>query len=140
MQKEPRVNKSKEQIKAELEMNEEAKSRKIFVKEKLFPFLLDHTESIDDAQILCEALAQTIRMAFNQKMVKTQFKDLGIKEMMNPDKDNAKKMIGLVELVEEENIASALRILDEIPNAITDKIRSEGKNRKLSELNLEFND
>lgn len=140
MSNEPRVNKSKEQIAAEMKMNEEAKGRRIFVKKFLFPFLLENTESVDDAQILCEALSQTIRMAFNQKMVNTLFKELGIVEMMNPEAANAKKMIGLVKLIENENIATALRILDEIPQAINDKIRAESKDRKLADLKLEFND
>ena len=137
---EPRINKSKEQIEAEIKMNEEAKGRRIFVKDKLFPFLLDNTESIEDATVLCEALAQTIRMAFTQKMTKMEFKELGIKDMMNTTSDTAKKMTGIVELIENENIATALRILDEIPHAIADKIKAEGKNRKLVDLNLEFND
>lgn len=140
MSNEPRINKSKEQIVAEMKMNEEAKSRRIFVKKFLFPFLLENTESVDDAQIICEALSQTVRMAFNQKMVNTLFKELNIPDMMNKDAVNAKKMIGLVKLVENESIANALRILDEIPMAITDKIRAEGKNRKLVDLKLEFND
>ena len=136
----PRVNKTKEQILEQVKQNQEARKRKTFVREKLFPFLLEHTESIDDAQILCEALAQTVRMAFNQKMVAMDFKELGIKDAMNPNSEHFKKMAGIVELLGEEKMATALRILDEIPQAIQDKIRAEGKKRKLAELNLEFND
>lgn len=135
-----RINKTKNEIIKDIQLIEEAKARKIFVKEKLFPFLLETSESIEDAQVMCTALAQTIRMAFNQRMVNTKFSELGIKEMMNTESENGKRLFGLVELVENENMATALRILDEIPHAIEDKIKAEGKARKLADLNLEFND
>lgn len=137
MKKEKRINKTKEQLLEEQKQREETLRLRKIVKEKIYPLLLEKSKSIDDAKIFSSTVSISIKQAFNNTMRKMLVEELKLKSMLSEseEKERYEKMF---DILNTETIFNALKMIDEMPNAIDGFIREEMCKRPLSELKAEF--
>jgi hypothetical protein len=137
--KEKRVEKTKEELKAEMEAIAEAQRLRRKVKEEFYPFLCLKTNNIDEAKIFSQALSVAIEQSFTNLQKTMKVKDLGLVAKLTNNEQSA-KWKEVLEMFAEENIMSAQRILRDMPNAIDSFIREEMTKRPLSSLKVDFLD
>lgn len=137
MKKEKRVNKTKEQLLEEQKQREETLRLRSIVKEQIYPLLLEKSKSIDDAKIFSSTVSISIKQAFNNTMRKMLVEELKLKGMLSEseEKERYEKMF---DILNTETIFNALKMIDEMPNAIDGFIREEMCKRPLSELKADF--
>ena len=119
MSKEPRKNKSKEQIAAQLKQQEKIKRDKILVK-LLFPFLVD-MKSIYDAQTALMALSGYMKAELSNRTAELKVSDLKLdlsKEEVTDVKDVMIKMMGKLEIENAEDMADLLERFSNILSQI----------------------
>lgn len=135
--KQKRINKSREQLFEEAKQKEETTRLRKIVKEQIYPLLLEESKSIDDAKIFCSATAIAIKQAFNNRMKELKVEELKLNTMLaeSQEKERYEKMFNIIK---EETILSALKMVDELPNAIDSFIREEMCKRPLTELKAEL--
>ena len=106
------------------------------VKEKLYPFLTNNSDSIDDAKIFLSAIAVAIKQKFLNGMRTMPVGDLKMTEMLDVTGDSYKKYSELFEMLKDYNITDALTMIEGMPNEIDSSIREEMQSRKLDTLKV----
>ena len=138
--KEKRVVKNKEQIMADAKRIERVKTQRNKAKNELYPLLLEASESIEDAKFLCNVIATSIKQAFNNQMIEQLVSSLDLVSKLNTEEKKHDYFKRLIEMFENESIASALAVIDEMPTAIDSFAREDNSKRPLSSLKSDFLD
>lgn len=107
-----------------------------FLKEKLYPLLVDLT--IDEAKLRLQTMALVVDQAFtNQKREWTVSQLEAIKEQFGKD-ETAKDYQALFEILKDEKINIALDLMGSMGNLIVQNERTANKEKKVSELPIRF--
>jgi len=114
-----RQNKTKDQLVNQQLREAEVARRKAIAKDKFLPLLIANTESLEDAEVFCQAISIAVKTAFNNQMRTMKVGDLK-----------------LVDMLDQKNAFN--EIVDGMPNAIQDALRGEAKKRTLDSLNIEI--
>lgn len=123
----------KEIINDELIRKEVVRKRQL-AKDQLYPFLLDTSKSIQDAQIFCQSLSIAITQAFNNKKRDLKVKDLGLDTFLDKNNAEYKRYVKALEMFNSENLLDALEVIEGMNNAIDGFIREENTTRSLETL------
>lgn len=107
------------------------------VKNSIYPFLLENTESIEDAKMFASAVGVVIKQQFMNGMSTANVASLKLTEL-GADKDLVKRYNAMFELLKDYTISDALKIIEGMPTEIDSLIREENNKRKLSELKTNF--
>lgn len=134
-----RINKTKAEIKKDMEVTETTKRLRSFVKDKLHPFLLKESTDIEHAKILLQSLNVAIMTAFDSKKTTTTVADLELIKLLQ-DNEEANKFKGLLELFADENIKNFTSVIEGFLQAIEAETQKEYKTRKLETLPIQFYD
>lgn len=143
---EPRHNKSKEEIAAEIKLNYESKRQRKFVKEVLYPWLLANSTSISDAKNLLYAATVAVQQTFHAAVAKEQTRlsevrlsELHIEDNIKEDEE-FKRDRDLLAMFKDEPVATAESLLKGMKLAIESFEREETTKRPLTELQAELLD
>lgn len=137
MKKEKRINKTKDQLLEEQKQREETLRLRKIVKEQIYPLLLEKSKSIDDAKVFSSTVSISIKQAFNNTMRKILVEELKLKGMLSESEEKG-RYEQMFDILNTETIFNALKMIDEMPNAIDGFIREEMCTRPLNELKAEF--
>lgn len=121
------------------EREKEEKRRGALLKDQLYPLLLETTENVEDCKMFLQTLQLVIEQAFmNLKREKVVFDLQLTDENHMRDNPESQRYRRLLELLQYENVASALDILTSMNNIIQNNERTLMKDKKLAELPIRF--
>lgn len=146
MVKEPRKKKTKAELEYEIKKNTEQTRQRKFVKEVLYPFLLENSKSIDDAKNLLYAASTGVQQAFHVQVAKEQTRLSGVKFSELNAQDNIIKEPAydrdraLLDLFNEERVATVDSLLKGAKMAIESFEREASTNTSLKDLPAELLD
>jgi len=135
---EKRQNKTKEQLIAEMEQTKKVNQQRQVVKEKIYPFLLEKSESIEDAKVFMSAIGISIKQAYLNGMKDTPLGDLKMVEMLDIKGANYQRYKDLFEILKDYSITDALKLIEGMPGEIDISIREEMQTRKLDTLKVKL--
>ena len=119
-----------------VDLEKEEKNKGQFLKEQLYPLLVDLT--IEDAKIRLQTMGLVIDQAFMNQKREVKVSDLAaISEQFGKD-DTAKDYQALYEILKDKNVNIALDLMNAMGGLITQNERQLNKEKKLSELPIRF--
>ncbi len=140
MAKKTRVNKSKQQIVADLKSNQDFQKKMVFVREKFWPALCKASKSVDDAQILLSGFNNVIMQEFLGKMKEVNMKDMKLSLKLDTHNDMFLESQELLALFDDMDVFTAKDYIEGMRNEISLFRQEEDKNRPLSELKTKWVD
>jgi hypothetical protein len=120
------------------EQKKEVQRKREIARNRLYPFLLDNSKSIQDAQVFCQSVSIAINQAFTNKKKEFKVKEFGLIEQLDKNNSEFKRYKEILEMFEDENLSDALEIIEGMNNAIDGFIREENTKRSLETLKTEF--
>lgn len=141
MQKQPRKNKSKDQILSDIKRKEEIARKRAIVVDQVYPALKGATVSVAEAQMLVQAISTSVMEQVLGWMKDKQFAQLipSLLERLCPDGVRRNEVMALLTTVENENVFVAKEILGGMENALNQIVNDDLKNRKLEDLPVDWN-
>lgn len=133
MTKQKRVNKTEQELVQELIV----KKQRQLIKEKLYPFLLSNTESIDDAKVFISACAIVIKQQFLSRMKDTKVADLKLKNLQ-ADASAVRRYNDLFDIVADYSITDAITLIEGMVAELDATVKKELESRKLETLKVEL--
>ncbi len=134
------------QILNDLEKEKRAKEQRTFVKDVLYPFLLNNSKNVADAKTMLKATAIGIQQAFSNKITEEQqrvsklpLSYLEMEKFVQKGTDS-ERFAGLLNLVKDREIAEVASLLDGMESTITGFEREESTKRGLDSLPATFLD
>lgn len=140
MTDEPRHNKTQEEILREMEMNYEQTRQRAFIKNVVYPWLMEHSTSIDDAKNLAYAANMAVESTFHVAVGKEQTRlseiklaDLHVEDNLKEDEEFSRDR-EFIALFKEERVATASSLLKGLKTVIESFEREESTKRTLDTL------
>lgn len=134
MSKPKRVNKSKEQILAELKNNRQFQEKLSFSRDKFYPALIKATDNVESAVQFLVITNSFLMEAFLGFMKEKTFKDLKIAERLSPEDPHYDDLIALLALLDDKNVYDAKDVLEGVKGEIELFKQDMFKKMKLEEL------
>ncbi len=135
-----RVQRSKEEVLADLRKNQEFVKKMAFVKEKFWPALIAATTSIDDAVILLSGFNNIIMQEFLGLMKQKTVFDLDLISKLDPKADKVEENKALLSLFLEYSVFEAKEIIEGMRSEINLFLLEEQKARTLDTLKTKWVD
>ena len=135
---------TKEELEHKEKIRAEEKRQRALVKDKLYPLLLKHSKSIEDAKNLVYACEMAVRSAFQAKVYeeqarlsKSQVSVLNLEDniIKDPQFDRDRELLDLFKF---ETVATTNSILEGMKLALEGFVREECTKRELSTLKTDF--
>ncbi len=134
--KEPRVNKTEEELWREMEVQ---RKRRIVV-EQFYPALCEATVSVDEAKMLVQASASLIMEAVLETMKERKFSEIysHIISKLSPDDVRKPEIEKLFGTIKGENLFVAREIIEGMTRVIDQMTNDEMRERKLDSLKADW--
>lgn len=130
--------KAKAEREAEAKRETETKRKRGIAEFKLYPLLVEVSDSVEEAQMHCQVLSAAIGQAFNNRRRLTKVSDLKLEEALNESVDKSQKYRRALEIFKDENVTDSLEIIEGMNGVIGSFVREEMSKRKLDTLKAEF--
>ena len=132
--------KSKEEVLKQLKKSEGFNRKMLFVKNELYPALLNASKNIDDTQFFLGSLGSMIMQKFIEKMKDTKFSTLGLTDILDPKDNKYVEYRILLELFNDMNAVDVRDIIEGMKNEIQLFVNEEMRARPLSSLKTKWLD
>lgn len=140
MPKSKRLNKTREQLLAELKGNQKFQEKMKFTREMFYPALVKASVSIDDAQQLLYMINTMVMEKFLGLMREKTFKDLAMEDKLNPKDPQYSNIKSLLDLFADMTVFDAKDLIEGMRNEINLFINEENKTRTLDQLKVKWID
>jgi len=140
MSEEPRVNKTKEEVLADMKKNVDFQKKMTFIKEKFWPALCEASQNIEDAGILLQGFGNMIMQEFLGMMKERKLTDLKLQLKLDVQNDKYLENQKLLELFEDLNVFEAREYIEGMRSEIETFKADEMKSRPLSSLKTKWID
>lgn len=143
MSEEKRINKSKEQIAAEMIQHQDTERKRALVRDVLFPLLLELNTDVRYAKIFLYTASVAVEQVYNEGKTKTTIGDLTerLKELFKTtteaDADKSNEYFRLFSLLKDESVTSFTSIVKDLPDKIDGYYFSKGEKNKVSDINID---
>lgn len=134
MQKEPRINKTKEQIQAEMKHKEKVAHMKDVVR-RIFPLL--SVPTIYDAQTTLNAITGFIKADLEEKMDKVKVIDTTIDLSKEKESEIKTAMLAIIEEFKDEPADEFAQTIDRLSRAFSEFGSSKFVKNPISDIKLE---
>lgn len=138
--KQPIVNRTREQILADLKGNAEFARKMEFTKQQFYPALCAASTSIDDAQMLLSGFNTAIMQEFLSKMKETPLSALKLEDKLEMGSEKYQENRVLLDLFKDMNVYEAKDYIEGMRNELALFIAEEQKERPLSDLKVKWLD
>jgi len=139
MQKKQRVNKTKGEIKQELEQKQKVEAQKKLAR-RVFPYV-EKLDSVHDAQTAFGAAAGYIKYGLSLAESKLKVSDIEIDLSQEKQEGDTKKVVTALKLilneVKDEPAAEAMRLIDLMGSKLPEFLASKGLKGKMSQVKLD---
>lgn len=115
----------------------EVKKKRELIREKLYPYLLSNTESIEDAKVFVSACSVVIKQQFLGRMKEVKVEELKLKELQ-AEVSAVRRYNDLFDLVGKYSILEAMDLLDGLTVEMDATLKKELETRKLETLKVEL--
>lgn len=129
--------KEAEEKKRQEKLVENANRKRVIVREKVYPLLLDLNEDIRYSKIFVHTGATAIRQAFDNLMLTMKVSELNIEQYFDPKNEKLKDYHRLFEILKDETINDALSIVREMPDKIDNFFFHEMEKKRINELDID---
>ncbi len=136
----PRIQKTKEQIIADIQNNYKFQENMKFAKEKFFPALCKSSKSIDDATMFLASINNILMESFLGFMKEKTFGDLKLIDKLDNKDDKYMDTVALLELFNDKSVFDAKELLEGMRTEIQLFINEENKVRPLTDLKTKWLD
>ncbi len=140
MQKPKRVLKSKEELLKEMVGNTAFIAKMHFVREKLYPAVVDLGDSVDETKMFLSSINNVLMEKFLGKMKELTFKDLQIIAGLDAKGEKFDKYQALLALFDDMSVFDAKDYLEGMRSEIDTWVNDELKEKKMSELKVKWID
>lgn len=140
MKKQPRINKTKDELLADLKGNEKFQEKMAFTRDKFYPALCNASVSIDDASILLSGMNTMIMQEFLGKMKDVKLSELNLQNKLEPTNLKFDESKALLDLFAEMNVFDAKDYIEGMRNEINLFLTEEAKERPLKDLKVKWLD
>lgn len=140
MTDQPRVNKTKEQLVAEMKQKADFQKKMAFIKEKFWPALCKASANVEEGEMLLEGFNTAVMQAFLGKMKETNIKDLGLGAKLDATSDKFLENRDLLALFSEMSVFDSKDYIEGMRNEIALFKRDEFKTRTLESLQVKWID
>lgn len=136
MKKEPRANKTEEQLVKDMEV---ARKRKIVV-DKFYPALINASVSVDEAKMLIQATSTLLMEEVLKTMQERKFSDISgiLLKKLSPEGERLAEIAELLAVLDGENLYVAREIIEGMTRAIEQMIGDEMRSRNLDTLKADW--
>lgn len=110
----------------------------ITAREKLLPFLKEQDFSVEESQRVMESLAVTVQQGLFMLMKTTLVETLDLKGKINENYPNYEVFHALLDQINPLTMEDGIEALQWMAKKIDAELKKEQKERKFSDLNLEF--
>lgn len=138
--KQKRVVKSKDELLAEMKGNVRFIEKMKFVRESLYPLVVDASDSIDDAKMFLSSINTVLMERFLDQMKKKTFKELEIIEGLDKDGEKFGKYQKLLSLFNDMSVFDAKDYIEGMRSEIDLWVTDELKTRPMSSLKTKWID
>lgn len=138
--KKKRINKTREEILADLKGNQKFVEKMKFTKEVFYPALLKSSKSIDDASSFLSSINNIMMEKFLGYMKEKNFGDLKLVEMLDPKDEKYAELKEMLALFDEKSVFEAKEYIEGMRNEISLFLGEEAKGRPLSSLKTKWLD
>jgi hypothetical protein len=128
------VNKTKEELLADLKKNGEFIEKMKFTKEVFYPALCKATNNIEDAIQNLSIINTVILEKFLAKMKEIKMKDIDIYSNLSEKDPQYENLKAMLNLFDDKNVFEAKELFEGMKSEISLFLNEEQKNRKLDEL------
>lgn len=135
-QNEPRKNKSKEELRQELEQQYEVERQKGLIKTIIFPAMYASCETIADAKVLLEYASGLIYQRATRKMYEASVGDLKLSESMK-DTEESKKYKDFFSAFDTFDVGQAMTVIDQLKQGIVNYVENKVDAAPLSDAKIE---
>ena len=133
----PRVNKTKAQIEAEIKQTQEANRIRGIIKNDIYPLLKDMDESVRYIKIFLHTCSAAVEQAFENKKRETKISELPLMEAFNTDDEKVKNYVKIFELLKNESVVNFNTIVKEMPEQIDQLAYKENNEKKFNEIDVD---
>lgn len=133
----PRVNKSKAQIEAEIRQQQEANRVRDIIKTQVYPMLKDMDETVRYIKIFLHTCSVAVEQSFENKKRETKIGDLPLLEAFNTDDEKTKNYAKIFDLLKNEDIRNFNLIIKEMPDQLDRMAFKEAEAKKFNEVNID---
>ncbi len=140
MQKQKRVLKSKDELLKEMKGNAHFIAKMHFVREKLYPAVVDLGDSVDETKMFLSSINNVLMEKFLGKMKELTFKDLQIIAGLDAKGEKFDKYSALLALFDDMSVFDAKDYLEGMRSEIDTWVNDELKEKKMSDLKVKWID
>lgn len=134
-----RVNKTKEQIIAELKGNQKFQDKLKFVKEQFYPALCKASKSIDDAQQNLSIINTLLMEKFLERMKDVKMLEINLYSKL-VEGDKFEELSAMLKLFDDMSVFDAKDSIEGMKQEISLFLNEENKERKLETLKTKWID
>lgn len=134
----PRKNKTKEEIEADMKRIAEVKRLRSLVKDTIYPAVVEASISIDDSKFLLHSFSTMMMDKFLESMKEVKFTDLKLVDRLDPKAPKHAEYVKLLALFGNETVFTARELIEGMKMEIEMMISNEMKERKLETLKTNF--
>ena len=134
----PRKNKTKEEIEADMKRGAEVKRLRALVKDDVYPAVVNASISIDDSKFLLHSFSTMMMDKFLESMKEVKFVDLKLEEKLDAKHEKYAEYKALLALFGNETVFTARELIEGMKMEIEMMISNEMKERKLETLKTNF--
>lgn len=132
--KKKRINKTREQIIADLHGSKKFQEDMSFVKEQFYPALCDASKSIDDATMFLSSINTIMMEEFLSSMKDRLFSDLKLETKLDPKDEKHEELAKLLSILGTKTVYDAKSYIEGMRSEIQLFLNEENKDRPLKSL------
>ncbi len=120
------------------ERAQKVKQLRLACKNDLYPILVESGQDIESIKSLLEILGVVVQQAFMNLRKETTIGDLKIQSYVDKKAPDANTHIKALNVLNDYSVADAMEMISGFPTAIDNIIKGENKQRKFSELEIDW--
>lgn len=136
--KKKRIVKSKQELVEEAKKLQEVNRMRQIVKEKLYPALLKHSKSPENAKNLVAVVVIAIKQAFQNQMQKQTIAEFKLLDALDKKGADYQKYKEIIEILEQETVGKGIGLLEGFSDLVDSTIREEMSTKPLKDLGIKL--
>jgi len=133
----PRVNKSKAQIEAEIKQRQEADRVRGIIKNDIYPLLKDMNEYIRYVKIFLHTCTVAVEQTFENKKRDPAIRELDLIANFDSNADVSVHYAKVFDILRNESVATFQTIIKEMPDQLDRLAFKEAEAKKFSDINID---
>ena len=138
--KKKQLHKTAQQVAAELAHTAEISRLRNISKEKFYPFLLQQSTSVKDAQNTIQILDAIVKGKFNELMNTMKVSELKLDKAIKPTAPQGQqdKYLGIIDMFKDETLTTFIKVVSDFGSVINTLLQKRNLDLKLTDLDSPY--